>query len=144
LHGVGAAAAAIVVWLVWSSRARYALKAATLSTAAFLATPYAFAYDFAVLAIPVAFLAADQMRCGLRRGEQTTLLALFGVSLVVLASRGSLPLGPIIVIALLALILRRVVRAGQSPCWGSFVRGYAASPSTATKWGIRRSHGGGD
>ena len=36
-----------------------------------LATPYAFGYDMAAIAIPVAFLARDQIRCGLLRGEQT-------------------------------------------------------------------------
>jgi hypothetical protein len=123
LQGAVSVAAAVIVWRVWRSPARYALKAATLSAAAFLATPYAFAYDFAALAIPVAFLAADQMRCGLERGEQTVLLALFGASLAILASFGSLPLGPFIVIALLVLILRRV----QGSARGGVVRPRAGS-----------------
>jgi hypothetical protein len=127
LQGIVSVAAAVVVWQVWRSPARYPLKAATLSAAALLATPYAFAYDFAALAIPLAFLAIDQMRWGLERGEQTVLLALFGASLVILASFGSLPLGPFIVIALLALILRRV----QGSARGGVVRpraGSAVSP----------------
>jgi hypothetical protein len=115
LQGVVSVAAAVVVWRVWRSRARYGLKAATLSATAFLATPYACAYDFAALAIPVAFLAADQMRYGLLRGEQTVLLALFGASLAILVSTGILPLGPFIVIALLVLILRRVLSGDTSP-----------------------------
>jgi hypothetical protein len=70
----------------------------------------------ATLAIPVAFLARDQLRGGLMRGEQTALLALFG-SVVAgfvafLVSRGQLdfgtmPLGPAAVLMLLVLILRR-------------------------------------
>ncbi len=68
---------AAIVWLVWRSPVRYALKAATLSAGALLATPYAFAYDFAAIAIPVAFLAKDQIELRLAEGEQTTLLALF-------------------------------------------------------------------
>jgi hypothetical protein len=32
---------------------------------------YAFAYDMAAIAIPAAFLAADQLRQGLLRGDQT-------------------------------------------------------------------------
>ena len=39
----------------------YALKAATLSTAALIATPYAFAYDVAAIVVPAAFLATDQL-----------------------------------------------------------------------------------
>ena len=80
--------AAIIVWLVWRSPARYALKAATLSAAALIATPYAFAYDLAAIAVPVAFLAKDQIGYGLLRGEQTILLALFVASLCVFPGAG--------------------------------------------------------
>jgi arabinofuranan 3-O-arabinosyltransferase len=112
LQGVAALAAAVVVSVVWRSPARHALKAATLSAAIFLATPWAFAYDFAALAIPLAFLAADQMRCGLARGEQAILLVLFGAGLAILFFfGGGLPLGPLVASALSALILRRVWRA---------------------------------
>ena len=85
---------------------RCALKAATLSAAALVATPYAFGYDMAVIAIPVAFIAKDQIECGLLRGEQTALLILFGASLLCNLER--LPLEPLVVITLLFLILRRV------------------------------------
>ncbi len=84
---------AVIVWLVWRSRVRYALKAAALSAAALIATPYAFAYDLAAIAVPVAFLAQDQIDRGLLRGEQTTLLALFAASLVVFAMAGKAPAG---------------------------------------------------
>jgi hypothetical protein len=115
--------AAAIVWLVWRSPARYALKAALLSTAALLATPYAFAYDLAALAIPVAFLARDQMRCGLLRGEQTILLGLFCAVLALLIALvdprvgvtfGSLPVGLAPLVGLFYITLRRVLvsRAG--------------------------------
>ena len=122
LHGSEAAAwlaqaavslaAATLVWFVWRAQTRYALKAATLSAALLLATPYAFAYDFATLAIPVAFLAADQLRFGVLPGEKSTLLALFGLSLIILLSLGSLPLGAFIIISLLLLIGCRVIAVG--------------------------------
>jgi arabinofuranan 3-O-arabinosyltransferase len=107
-QGLTTVGLAALVWLVWRSRAHYPLKAATLSAAALIATPYAFAYDMAAIAIPVAFLAQDQMRDGLRRGEQTVLLMLFAASFVVFATLGRTPLGPVIVLALLYLILRRI------------------------------------
>ena len=109
-QGMAAAGVGIIVWLVWRSPARYALKAATLSTATLIATPYAFAYDLAAIAIPVAFLATDQIRCGLLRGEQTTLIALFVVSLAVIPAAGKAPVGSVILVALLYLILRRALR----------------------------------
>ena len=98
-----------LVWWVWRSSARYALKAATLAAAALIATPYAYIYDLAIVAVPVAFLADDQLHHGPLRGEQTTLLALFAVALAsMVVFWGALPLGPLIVTALLVLVLRRI------------------------------------
>jgi hypothetical protein len=107
-QGITTCASALIVWLVWRSPVRYSLKAATLSAAALVATPYAHAYDLVAIAIPVTFLVRDQIDIGLLRGEQTALLALFGVSLAS-NSADFLPLGPIVLIALLGLILYRVV-----------------------------------
>jgi len=117
-QGATALALAILIWIVWRSSIRYSLKAATLSAAALVATPYAFAYDMAALAIPVAFLIRDQMRAGLLRGEKPILVGLFGVSLAALITFGdrpggitfgSTPIGALVTIALLGLILKRVL-----------------------------------
>jgi hypothetical protein len=116
LHCAGALAVAVIVWRVWRSSASYELKAAAVSAAALIATPYAFSYDMAALAIPVAFLARDQLRDGLLRREQATLLALFGIVLAAFAAFwinqdkldfGIMPLGPIALITLMFLIVRR-------------------------------------
>ena len=117
LQGVTTSGAAIIVWLVWRSPVRYSLKAATLAAGALIATPYAFAYDMAAIAVPAAFLASDQMRHGFLRGEQAMLMALFGASLAVLVAFGdrpggitfgSTPIGPLVMMTLLGVILRRV------------------------------------
>jgi hypothetical protein len=118
-QAVVALCAALIVWRVWRSPTRYALKAAILSAAVLLASPYAFAYDMAVIAIPVAFLARDQMRCGLLKGEQTILLGLFSVILALLLvfrdppdgiPFGSLPgIGPAVLIVVLSMISRRIL-----------------------------------
>jgi hypothetical protein len=105
----------VIVWLVWRSPIRYALKAATLSTAVLIATPYALAYDLAAIAIPVAFLASDQIRCGLLEGEQTTMILLFVTSLAVIPTTGKAPVGAVILVALLCLILRRALRLRETP-----------------------------
>jgi len=102
-----AVSAALVTWVVWRSPVRYPLKAATLAAAALITMPYAFAYDLAAIAIPVAFLASDQMRCGLLRGEQTIMITLFIACLLIVISLGSIPLGPIVTITLLGITLRR-------------------------------------
>jgi hypothetical protein len=110
LQGVTTLALGLLVWVVWRSSARYSLKAATLSAAALMASPYAFVYDMAAIAIPLAFLASDQIRHGLLRGEQTTLLAVFVISLAEIPGAGRLPGGAVILAGLLCLILRRALR----------------------------------
>jgi arabinofuranan 3-O-arabinosyltransferase len=116
LQGATTVAVGFVVWMIWRSSVRYSLKAATLSAAVLMASPYAFVYDMAAIAIPVAFLASDQIRHGLLRGEQTTLLAVFVISLAEIPGAGRLPGGPVVLVALLCLILRRALsQAPNSP-----------------------------
>jgi arabinofuranan 3-O-arabinosyltransferase len=115
-QGLTALVTAVIVWIIWRSRARYALKAATLAAAALIATPYAFAYDMAAIVVPAAFLATDQLRRGLLRGDQTIWIILFGAPLIVLMTLGDnvggptfggTPISLLTVIALFGLILRR-------------------------------------
>lgn len=109
---------AVLVWLLWRSRTRFALKAAALSAAALAATPYAFSYSLAATAVPVAFLARDRIEHGALPGEATMLVALAAASFLVLASWGKAPIGAAIVLALLGVILRRVLvtaSAGSTP-----------------------------
>jgi hypothetical protein len=117
VQGTATAGAAIIVWLVWRSSVRYPLKAATLAAAALIATPYAFAYDIAAIAVPAAFLASDQMRHGFLRGEQAILMGLFATSLAVLVAFGdrpggitfgSTPIGPLVAMTLMGVIITRV------------------------------------
>ena len=112
-----AVGAAVVVWQVWRSAIPYRLKAAALSAAALLATPYAFAYDMAALAIPAAFLAADQLERGLLPGDKAIWAALFGAPLAVLVTLGDnahgttfggTPIALLTALALFAAILRRI------------------------------------
>jgi hypothetical protein len=122
-QGLVTLAAAVIVWTVWRSPVRYPLKAATLSAAVLIATPYAFAYDMAALAIPVAFLAKDQIGCGMLKGEQTIMVGLFGTTvatLVVLGDNaghvtfGGVQFGPLVVVTLLAVTLRRAFYHSQA------------------------------
>jgi arabinofuranan 3-O-arabinosyltransferase len=112
IQGCVSAGTAALVWLVWRSSARYVLKAALLSAATLIATPYAWGYDLTVIAIPIAFLAKDQIERGVLRGEQTMLLALFGMALAILVRGGGPPFGPFIVMALIGLVLRRYYSDG--------------------------------
>ncbi|MCV0398043.1 MAG: glycosyltransferase 87 family protein [Rhizobiaceae bacterium] len=69
-HAAFAALLAAVVLRAWRGRAPFDIRAAVLAAATLLASPYAFVYDFAVLAVPLAFLG----RSGFTLGE--TLLVL--------------------------------------------------------------------
>ena len=53
---IAMALCAAAIFALWRSQARFELKAAALAVAALIATPYLYIYDFAVLAIPVAYL----------------------------------------------------------------------------------------
>ena len=75
----------------------------------------------AAIAVPVAFLASDQMRHGSLRGEHAILIGLFAASLAILVAFGdrpggitfgSTPIGPLVMIALLGVILRRARQTG--------------------------------
>jgi hypothetical protein len=112
------------VWIIWRSQVCYELKAAILSTAALLATPYAFAYDMATIVVPAAFLATDQLRRGLLRGEKIMWIVLFGAPLAVLATLGDNAGGttfggtPVCLFAaflLFFVILRRALRGSGKP-----------------------------
>jgi hypothetical protein len=115
-QGLATLTTAVIVWIVWQSRVRYPLKAATLSAAALVATPYAYAYDMAAIVVPAAFLAADQLRRGLLHGDKTIWLILFGMPLAVLITLGDDAGGPtfggtpvslLMAIMLFGAILRR-------------------------------------
>ena len=105
-QGCAASAAAAIVWQAWRSSSRYPLKAALLSPATFIATPYGWNHDLTLILIPMAFVITDQIRYGLLRGEQTIMIALFIASFAMVF--GKLPVGLCIMITLVALILRRI------------------------------------
>jgi hypothetical protein len=108
---VGTSGILIIVCLVWRSGARYALKAATLSAGMLIATPYAFPYDMAAMVVPAAFLVQDQIRWGASKAEQVTVLAAFVTSFSIIATGNTAPVGALIMLALLAVIVQRVLRA---------------------------------
>jgi len=113
-QGVTTTALAILVWFLWRLPVRYSLKAATLSAAALIATPWAAACDMAAIVVPIAILAKDQMSYGLLTGEQTIMIGLFASSFVILLTFGGAPIGALIMIVLLGVILRRVGYHGES------------------------------
>ncbi len=104
---VSLCAAAAVVW-VWRRPVGMPLKGAALVTGTLLATPYVMDYDLTLLALVIAWLAVEGMRTEFLNWEKT---ALFGAWLLPIVSRAigsfGLPIGPVVLLVVLALILRR-------------------------------------
>lgn len=102
VHGFAAAVAASgVIWL-WRSDAPFALKAAALSAATLLATPYLYMYDFPLLAVPFAFLFRARGFDSLEVGAAVVASATTGIFAWV-----ALPIGPLLALLTGFLIVRR-------------------------------------
>jgi arabinofuranan 3-O-arabinosyltransferase len=137
VQGLVTLGGAFTVWIIWRSRLCYELKAALLSAAALLATPYAFAYDMAAIVIPAAFLANDQLSRGLMQGEKTMWIVLFGAPLGVLVTLGDnaggttfggTPVCLFVAFTLFCVILRRALRSFGRPTMTA-VSAYSQPPS---------------
>ena len=108
--------AAVIVGWVWSRRGALAMRAAVLAAAIPLATPYAFDYDLAMLAIPMAILAADGYRRGWFSGEREVLIVIWLTPLVAtnLASGVGVHIGYLCVLALFLTCTRRALAPSEA------------------------------
>jgi Glycosyltransferase family 87 len=102
-HATVAFAVAVAVYAVWAKPYPAALKAALLSVASLLLSPYVLLYDLCILSIAVAFLISDGLSRGFLAGERMTM----PVSLLPLYF-AAVPLGAVSCAILLFLILRRI------------------------------------
>ncbi|HLY07421.1 MAG TPA: glycosyltransferase family 87 protein [Rhizomicrobium sp.] len=108
------ASAAAVIWL-WRSELAYEIKAASLTLAAMLSTPYLHMYDFPVLLVALGFLyrhrAFDRIEWSIAIAANLV-LPLYYAQIV--------PIGPGIVMLVIVLILRRATRLAE-PALPEFV-----------------------
>ncbi len=99
-------------WLavMWRGPRAFALKAAALSTAMLLATPYAYIYDYPLLAIAIAFLYRQ-------RGFDPLERSVFGAvcAAIVIFPVTSAPTGFAAAVLVLCLILRRAYALAAFP-----------------------------
>lgn len=102
-----AGATALLLCLLWRSRAPFNLKAAGLAVGVLLVPPYLFMYDFVTLAVAMAFVFRDMQQSGARPGDTMGLgLALL---LVLIFPVVKLPMGFIAAVIVAMLIARRVL-----------------------------------
>jgi hypothetical protein len=100
----------LVLWL--ARRARPAERNAAALAAALISTPYVLDYDFVLLGVAIAFLAADGLRRGFLSWEKS-LLALAWIAPLFarqLAAAALIPLGQATAVIVLALAVRRAAR----------------------------------
>jgi hypothetical protein len=114
IQGVVMAAVAAGVFFMWRGRGSFAGQAAALVLGTCLFTPYAFSYDLALLALPLAWLGWEGYTTGWRPGEPGLLC--LGWLLPLLASVMAIikcQLTPVILAALLILVIKSSKAAGR-------------------------------
>jgi alpha-1,2-mannosyltransferase len=106
-----AIALAAAAGLVLAARARTAgpAQGALLIAGTLLATPFLLDYDLTLAAFPLAWLFVEARRTGFRSYEKFVLGAVFILPLVsrAIAAGAGIPLAPLLLTALFALVLRR-------------------------------------
>lgn len=115
IQGVVMVAVAGGVGYMWQGRGSFAGQAAALVLGICLFTPYAFSYDLALLALPLAWLGWEGYTTGWRPGEPGLLC--LGWLLPILASGLAIikcQLTPLILAALLILVIKDG-KAGRGP-----------------------------
>jgi hypothetical protein len=103
--GFAITVAAGITWL-WRGDAPFELKAAALAVGTVLVTPYVFAYDLVVLAVPVAFLLRYALARGFHRVEAPALVAAGALLLSYIVATTQVGLAASLIVAL--LLVRRV------------------------------------
>ena len=110
LQGIAMLSSIIMVSWTWLRISSPASRAVVLTLAILLCTPYAFDYDLAVLALPLAWLGWEaHVKGWIMRGEKVLLLIgwLMPISAPMIAKATNLQFGPIILIALIVLAFKR-------------------------------------
>jgi alpha-1,2-mannosyltransferase len=113
-QAAAALGAGLLVAFVWRRGLPLPIRAATLAAATLVAVPVALIYDLMLAAVAAAWLVRDP--AGLAGWERVALAALFVLSMIPpsLAEAWHVPAGPIVVLALLALIAARALGAMPS------------------------------
>jgi alpha-1,2-mannosyltransferase len=104
-------AAVAALWLIERRAFRAPAEGAAIVCAGLLASPFLLDYDLTLLAIPLVWLMAQGLRTGFLPYEKSLLAFAFALPLISRTAAGAigLPLAPLTIAAILALILRRAL-----------------------------------
>jgi hypothetical protein len=113
-HGIVAVAAIAAVCRVWRRSQDWQLRGAAAMGGTFLISPYVFDYDLGWLAFPIAWLALHGMRRGWLTWEREVLAVAWILPLILapIASATGVQIGPLVLVALLWIAVRRVATEG--------------------------------
>ena len=114
VQALSAVAAVAATTAVWRAPAPFGMKAAVVTGATFLATPYAWDYDTVALIFASAWLGREAGRSGFRPWERITVLALLIWPAVAIPAARllGLPLAPLLLWLAVAVLIRRALPAG--------------------------------
>ena len=106
-----ALSAVAALWLMQRRAFRTAAEGPAVVCAGLVASPFVLDYDLTLLAIPLVWLLGEGVRTGFLPFEKALMALAFVLPLVsrVVAGAVGLPLAPLVIAALLALILRRAL-----------------------------------
>ena len=106
-----AIAAAVVVFMAWRRRGPSLLAGAILVSASLIVWPYVFDYELAILAVPLAIVAADIAERGAARWEPPVLLVLYCAPMLTtaVAKLTHLQVGFLEILAVLLFCVHRLV-----------------------------------
>lgn len=116
-QGLTALAAAAALVVMQRKAPRAAAEGPALIAASLLASPFLLDYDLILLALPLAWLTAQGLKTGFRPYEKTLLAVAYLAPALTrtIASATGVPLGPIVVVAVLWLVLRRWSDTAPAP-----------------------------
>lgn len=103
--------AIVLVFWIWSRQTSLAIRASALVIGTLLVTPYAFDYDLAILALPVAWVGWEGYTQGWLRGEKYILLLAWLTPFIapILAKLTTVQVAPIVLATFLILLTRWMV-----------------------------------
>jgi len=109
LQGIMALAVSILVFWAWHRGMPYYIKVSVLTAGIFLATPYSFQYDLALLAIAIAYYGWEGYQKGWLPYEKGVLFAVWIMPLIndLIARLIYIQIVPLILLAFLILTVRR-------------------------------------
>lgn len=108
VQGAVSFAAAGALWWVWSRRTAFPVRASSLCLSVLLFPPYAFSYDLAILALPLAWLGWQSHLENWPDREKVALVVgwVFPVLSPILGIRAGVPVAPLVLLWLLAVSCR--------------------------------------